>query len=350
MTRIGHKEIAREAGVSQSTVSRALAGHHGIPKETAKKVQETAKRLGYRPEPTFSRLAQLRWKRIEHNVEPCIGLVMETRRVDTNGIGDNTDLPMGMLEKCKELGYQLEVFYRDDYPNTRALERVLLARGITGLVLGPVYTKLPDAEMNWNHFVAVAASPGVYQPPVPSVSVDMFGAVTLAWEKAVAYGYERIGAALYEHKLNLRDDGIRFSAVRCCQERIFGHLPNIPVLIYDHNTPQEVFTEWVKVHNIETVVAFNSTVYWHLVRAGIRIPDEVALVDLHLSTLHEGLAGVLAGGWHSGAELIELVHKGLLANAYGVPKLKVHHIMEPAWMDGASLPRRKGYDLPKRNN
>lgn len=324
--------------MSQSTVSRALVGHPGIPQETAKRVKEVAEQLGYQPEPTFSRLAQLRWRRGEHNVAPCIGLVLETRRYKTNDIGDNTDLPTGMQEKCNELGYRLEVFFRDDYPNAKALERVLLARGIGGLVVGPVYGKEPEQDLNWKHFVAVSAATGPYCPPIPSVKVNMFGAVTTAWEKVVARGYKRVGAALFEHRLNLLDDELRFSAVRCCQERLYAKLPNLPIFFYDHQTPHEAFREWVRGNEIEAIVAFNSSVYWQLVKIGVRIPEEVALVDLHVSELNGQIAGILSGGRHSGAELIELVHRGLLANAYGVPKIKVNHLVEPTWVEGASLP------------
>ncbi len=263
---------------------------------------------------------------------------METRRYKTNDIGDNHDLPTGMQEKCSELGYRLEIFFRDDYPNVQALERVLLARGIGGLVVGPVYKKVPEQDLNWEHFVAVTAAPGSYCPPIPSVTVNMFGAVTTAWEKVVARGYKRIGAALFEHRLNLLDDEMRYSAVRCCQERLYAKLPNLPIFSYDHETPHEAFLEWVRSNKVEAIVAFNAAVYWQLVKAGVRIPEEVALVDLHISDVNGEIAGILAGGKHSGAELIELVHRGLLANAYGVPKLKVHHVVEPTWVEGASLP------------
>ncbi|WP_206528329.1 LacI family DNA-binding transcriptional regulator, partial [Mesorhizobium sp. M7A.F.Ca.CA.002.05.1.1] len=42
-------DVAREAGVSQSTVSRALAGDGRISEETKKKIRKTAERLGYTP-------------------------------------------------------------------------------------------------------------------------------------------------------------------------------------------------------------------------------------------------------------------------------------------------------------
>ncbi len=43
------KDVAREAGVDVSTVSRALNDSYGVNKETRKKVQAVAQRLNYRP-------------------------------------------------------------------------------------------------------------------------------------------------------------------------------------------------------------------------------------------------------------------------------------------------------------
>ncbi len=47
--RVTSVDIARAAGVSQSTVSRALAGNSRISDETKKKIRRTAERLGYTP-------------------------------------------------------------------------------------------------------------------------------------------------------------------------------------------------------------------------------------------------------------------------------------------------------------
>lgn len=49
MKKITSVDVARAAGVAQSTVSRALAGDKRISDETRKKIRKTAERLGYTP-------------------------------------------------------------------------------------------------------------------------------------------------------------------------------------------------------------------------------------------------------------------------------------------------------------
>ena len=50
-------EVAREAGVSIATVSRVMQGRPSVAPELAQRVQEVARRLGYRPSPMARGLA-----------------------------------------------------------------------------------------------------------------------------------------------------------------------------------------------------------------------------------------------------------------------------------------------------
>ena len=44
-------DVAKEAGVHHSTVSRALKNHPGIPEKTRKKIMAVVTRLKYVPDP-----------------------------------------------------------------------------------------------------------------------------------------------------------------------------------------------------------------------------------------------------------------------------------------------------------
>lgn len=56
-SRVGIREVAREAGVSITTVSHALSGRRPVPASTRQRVLETCERLGYRPNPAARSLA-----------------------------------------------------------------------------------------------------------------------------------------------------------------------------------------------------------------------------------------------------------------------------------------------------
>src|ERR1700739_4727164 len=57
MRAVGIREVAEEAGVSITTVSHALNGKGRLNEETRRRVQEVAKRLGYRPNAIARNLA-----------------------------------------------------------------------------------------------------------------------------------------------------------------------------------------------------------------------------------------------------------------------------------------------------
>ena len=56
MNRVTLGEIAKAAGVSRATASRALQNNPLIAAATRQRVQNIAEKLGYRPDPEASRL------------------------------------------------------------------------------------------------------------------------------------------------------------------------------------------------------------------------------------------------------------------------------------------------------
>ena len=55
VSRVSIRDVAREAGVSVTTVSHALNGKGRLNPETRERVREIADRLGYRPNPPRGR-------------------------------------------------------------------------------------------------------------------------------------------------------------------------------------------------------------------------------------------------------------------------------------------------------
>ncbi|MEI6890903.1 MAG: LacI family DNA-binding transcriptional regulator, partial [Pontiella sp.] len=60
--RITQGDIAHHAGVSASTVSRALQNDPRITKAVRKKILLVSQKLGYQPDPSISALINYRWK------------------------------------------------------------------------------------------------------------------------------------------------------------------------------------------------------------------------------------------------------------------------------------------------
>jgi LacI family transcriptional regulator len=90
--------LARNLGLSNSTVSRALNGYADVNADTRKRVEEEAARIGYQPNPVAHRLAT--------GKTHVIGLVTSV----SNGVALDTGLPAllaGMHEPLRSAGYSI---------------------------------------------------------------------------------------------------------------------------------------------------------------------------------------------------------------------------------------------------
>ncbi len=62
-SKVSVADVAAAAGVSPSTVSRALRNHPDIPRTTCERIQALALEMGYRPDPLISALLARRYRK-----------------------------------------------------------------------------------------------------------------------------------------------------------------------------------------------------------------------------------------------------------------------------------------------
>jgi DNA-binding LacI/PurR family transcriptional regulator len=139
---ICQKQIARELGLSQSTVSLALRRKKGVHPKTIEKVHAMARRLGYVPDPMLGSLASYR----SRSRPVVFRSVLPWLHTDKGLIAHRDDLPWGRIlagagERAGALGFKLEPMwvspeeYRPD-----AFARMLKSRGVMGAICGPSIT------------------------------------------------------------------------------------------------------------------------------------------------------------------------------------------------------------------
>ena len=118
------KEIARQLGVSEATVSFALRGKSGVSTQTTHRVLEAARALGY----DFSRLNSS----ARRTGSICVAYY------NKNGIFDNPffmALQNGVEAVFKETTYTLTVAYIDTAESIRGQLELLLSKGCDGILL-----------------------------------------------------------------------------------------------------------------------------------------------------------------------------------------------------------------------
>lgn len=181
--RITIEDVAREAGVSRQTVSRAINNRADISSDTLNRVLEMVDKLGYRP----SRMAQ--------------GLV--TQHTYTVGlvVSDITnpffpEIARGVLDAAQLRDYSVFLCNTDGnlQQELRILES-LADHGVDGIIIYPSY----DSDDNLKTFMKQFGGPVVVvnhpfkHPRVSNVMVDNQRGAKLAVDYLVSKGHTAIG-------------------------------------------------------------------------------------------------------------------------------------------------------------
>lgn len=176
------RDVARLAGVSQPTVSRALRGDSRVSLDTQRRVQEAAALLGYVPSEAGRALSSGRTRRI--------GLLVTDL---DNQFYSHIIAPTHV--ELERLGYQL-MLHAENADNETVIER-LLANGLDGAILATATVdsvapiRLRDRGLPFVYFNRTTQF-----VDADSATVTPDGGISAAAGRAAELGHRRIGAVL----------------------------------------------------------------------------------------------------------------------------------------------------------
>jgi DNA-binding LacI/PurR family transcriptional regulator len=154
------RDVAQKAGVSLGTVSHAFHYPHKVRPSTMEKVQRAARELGYEPNLAASLLRA--GPALNNATRTRMSLGFVTAEQTAACREGNTYFMRAVQLRCAELGYGFErVDLNQEVPPT-AWDRILRARGVAGLILGPMYNPPPLETVDWDLFSVVRL--GRYAP------------------------------------------------------------------------------------------------------------------------------------------------------------------------------------------
>ncbi len=193
-------DVARDAGVSPATVSRAMTQPELLSMDTLNRVQGSARKLGYRPDGMARALAS--------GKTMTIGAIVPT--LDSTIFA--RVLQSMQLALSRE-GYQLLVASHEMSPaaETEAV-RTLLSRGIDGLMLVGAERAHETAMLLRSGGLPVVLT-WVGTPEFAAVTVDNELAGHMAAEHLIGLGHKRIGMVVGHLPFNDRQRG-RLSGAR----------------------------------------------------------------------------------------------------------------------------------------
>lgn len=336
------KSIALAAGVSESTVSRALNNHPKLKDETKRRVNEVAESLGYRRNPYVTALmSQVRLGRPVLD-KPAIALIhcMDLKRYDPIH-PVLVDFEKGASEQAERLGYRLEAHYlKKRGGSPERLLNVLLNRGIKGVIFEhPSASDFPEA-IDLSPFASVSTEFMDGLPYIHKVSVDVYENVLKAVARCSEEGYRRFGLLLSGYQ-DERNHYRRRAAFRMASEKIVpdGHFSILEG--EDSWVEPSALNRWIRENELEVVITPMNRDGNPVLESGLTVPDDVAFVGLDLWEGNaNGFAGIEPGWLEMGKIAVNLVVDEIGRNEFGIPKTPIRSVISGNWVDGRSLPSR----------
>lgn len=336
------KDIAKQAGVSATTVSLALQGHPRISAQTRERIVRLAERMGYRPDPVLLGLNRYRHRRRAEESATTLAWVnawpSPYQMYENANFRDYRD---GAWAKAQETGYRMEEFWLDgqDLGWARLCD-ILRHRGIRGVLLPPVAEHGATLSADWRELSVVSIGRSICSPQFDCVSGSQSEAARLAMVHLIQKGFRRVG--FYFHRPgNFRTD-YRFLSGYLVENFKFGLRTRIPPLICEsfiEEYHRSEFMAWVRRHRPEVILTLNSLVVDWLQQEGYRIPEDCSVVHLALPVAPCGVvfSGVDQRSYAVGAKAVQMLADLVARHETGVPENPSQTITDCRWVDGATL-------------
>lgn len=329
---ISQKDIAEALELSQATVSLALKNHPRISEQVRDRVHAKAVELGYRPNPTLAALASKRFGAEQREIREVIAFV----RPDLNPV---LATEMRLSEKATTLGYRVQGFSPKDFKTPKHIRQILTNRGMRGVIVEDSLSSQLELGSKWDDFVVVRFGLRERATPLSSVHLDHFAAVHVAFDEAIKVGFRRIAFGLP----GLSEPARRMQqAALGLQAQVRGQAAMITDVITTpkpdlavHLAPDvERILSKPKHRRPQCLIA---TGWWACRAVAESHRQAIATATLFPHEYREESAG-FEWVWAMVAEAtIDLLHRRLMENDYGRPRIPQTIAILPPWRDHPSF-------------
>jgi LacI family transcriptional regulator len=279
--RVTSRQVARYAGVSQTTVSLVLnnAPHANISQTTRERVLQAAQELGYTPDAAARSLARGR--------SSNIGLVLIQPHAQIFIDEYVPALLTGLNRLAHQHDYRILVKIVDDASNPDALTQLISGKEVAGLITQVGKLSQPSLDMLASYvrsgFPVVTLD--YLTDALPAVYIDKVQGVRLAVEHLISLGHQRIACIPYAPPTENRHVHDRLNCFISTLEA--AGLTYEPALVeagaFDPRTGYEAALRLFERRPWPTALfAMNDVMAFGALEAmrqlGIRVPQDIALV------------------------------------------------------------------------
>lgn len=314
-------DVARHAGVSKSTASRALSGNGSVNEETRKRVQESAKALGFVASSAAEHLATGRSKNIAL-LTPFVNRWFFSEVID------------GVEAALIGAGYDLTLYrLTDDVEQRQALfDYFLVRKGVDAVIALSLYIT-PEEVDRLESLGKPVVGIGGRIPKVPSIFIDDRAVAKNQTEHLIGLGHTRlmhIGGD-QEHQLDFEVHGGRLQGFRDALNYA-GIVVENDFLAADISTAggfeaglkvlsQENRPTAISAISDEVAIGVISAAY----KLGLRVPEDLSIIgiDGHPTAAAFGLTTMVQHPARQGAIAVSAALAGLGGMSPGAGELEM---------------------------
>ncbi len=340
--RITLQDIADKLGITKAAVSMALRNNLRISVQRREEIQRVAREMGYEPDPFLSRLSAYRAQKNVAKSEGVIAWLNHWNEPKHLRRYHEFELYWrGAREAAKRLGYRLdEAVWPADRPAKEA-ERMLVERGVLGLLIPPHKPDMEWQDFDWSRFSLVRFGLSVQKPDSNLVTGDHQRAMVMAVKKIREYGYHRIG--LIFNWAHDRSMGGNHYGGFLWAHKLLGMENPIPPLDSETKTLQLAantrrnLRAWLKEYKPDAILTTAPEAAVFLRELGHRIPEDIAVASTSPYDISVD-AGIDQCPRAIGRIAAEMLIKQISLNERGEPEDPCRILVESRWKDGKTLP------------
>ncbi|HLP76936.1 MAG TPA: LacI family DNA-binding transcriptional regulator [Candidatus Paceibacterota bacterium] len=344
--RVTLRQIAKKLGVSHSTVVMALRNDHTISAKRRQQVSRVARQMGYKPDPFLSGLAAYRQSRVPTKERGVLAWINHWKAPDDlNQFSEFRAYRKGASESAKRFGYRVDEIRWSADCSPKRLERILLARGIEGVLIPPHHEVLDWGDFDWRKFSVLRFGMSVQNPDSNLVTTDVFRAIVMAVTRLHEYGYRRIGLTINED-FNVRLGG-NFLSGYFYSQKLLDLDPALPPFLTTLTTrsaddlarEKELLKRWLGKNEPDAILTGDIEVPAMLGELGLDVGEDIAVAGMSVLDIPLN-AGIDQRSEAVGRIAAEMLVKQININERGEPAAPCRIMVESRWQDGSSVPRK----------
>lgn len=323
-------KLAEILGLSKATVSYALRNSPMVSPKTQAWVQKRATELGYAPNPVASAFLQQIRAQGSNPYQANLAFLIPPK-VRHNHLDS---LQEGAQERAHELGYGMDIIpYEKDHGSAR-LTKMLVARGILGVAIGPMSNVMGHLDLDWSRFACATYGYSMDHPAIHRVVHHHCQGIRTAFRMCQLKGFRRIGFALSSES-DLRSNRL-WSSGYLGMQYLLPKSERVNLLLTSHEQwgPEKV-GEWLLKEKPDVLI-IHALGYFPGIQTLLKsMPFKVACAVLDREP-DDPCAGIDQRFSLSGRMLVDLLSAQIRHNERGIPQTPILSMVDGVWVDSPS--------------